>query len=162
VASVPTRRVPLLLADAWIECIRQRRPIELPARRDLQAEVANLLGMKLGLADPLELGRARFKVVRVDATQGISVIGENDDGSLRTEKLTMFNACIVLDLGHEEVPKATASYDPLIWADIGDFLAMTATFDAGRIDADLANAFVCAYGLCLKTSAIMLVDLGLG
>jgi hypothetical protein len=160
VASVPTRRVPLLLAEAWIARLRQRRADELLTRPDVHAEVANLFGMKLGLADPLELGRARFTVVRVDATQGISVIGENDDGSLRTENLTMFNACVMLELGRDEVPPATASYDPLVWANVADFLTMTATFDAGRIDASLADAFVCAYGLCLQTSARMLQDLG--
>ncbi len=161
VASVPTRRVPLLLAQAWIESLRLGRADDLLTQRDLHIEIANLLGMKLGLADPLELGRARFTVARVDATQGVSVIGENDDGSLRTENLTMFNACVVLESGRDEIPRATASYDPLVWAGLADFLTMTATFDVGHIDADLADAFVCAYGLCLKTSARMLADLGL-
>jgi hypothetical protein len=62
----------------------------------------------------------------------------------------------VLEEGRSEVPKATASYDPLVWGKVDDFLAMTRTHDAGRLNVGLEGAFVCAYGLCLQTSARML------
>jgi len=161
VASVPTRRVPLVLAKAWISQLRRGRPDEAAARLDLRSEVANIFSMKLGLADPLELGLVRFTVVRLEGTQGISVIGENEDGTVLTENLTMFNVCVVLEEGRDYVPKATASYDPLVWGTVDDFLAMTATNNAGRLEAGLESTFVCAYGLCLQTSARMLKNTGL-
>jgi len=160
VASVPTRRVPLVLAEAWIEALRRGRPHKAAARLDLRCEVANIFSMKLGLADPLELGLVRFTVVRLEGTQGISVIGEDEDGTALTENLTMFNACVVLEEGRDHIPKATASYDPLVWGTVDNFLAMTATYDAGRLDAGLEDAFACAYGLCLQTSARMLENTG--
>lgn len=161
VASVPTRRVPLVLAEAWIDQLRRDRADEAAERLDLRSEVANIFSMKLGLADPLELGRVQFRVVRLEGTQGISVIGADEDGTVLTENLTMFNACVVLHEGRGAVPKATASYDPLVWGTVENFLAMTATYDAGRLDAGLEGTFVCAYGLCLQTSARMLDNLGL-
>jgi hypothetical protein len=160
VASVPTRRVPLILAQAWIEQLRRGRLADAAARPDLRSEVANMFSMKLGLADALELGLVRFTVIRLESTQGISVIGANEDGSVLTESLTMFNACVLLDAGRDDVPKATASYDPLVWGTVDNFLAMTRTYDAARLDAGLEGSFVCAYGLCLQTSAHMVETLG--
>lgn len=161
VASVPTRRVPLVLAEAWIDQLRRSRLDEVAARLDLRSEVANIFSRKLGLADPLELGLVRFTVVRLEGTQGISVIGEDEDGAVLTENLTMFNVCVVLEEGRDNVPKATASYDPLMWGTVDNFLAMIATYDAGQFDAGLDGIFVCAYGLCLLTSAHMLENTGL-
>lgn len=160
VASVPTRRVPLLVAQAWMDQLSHGQLDKAAARLDLRFEVANILGMKLGLADPLELGRVQFTVVQLEGTQGISVIGEDEDGTVLTENLTMFNACVVLDGGRDNVPRATASYEPLVWGTVGNFLAMTATCEAGRLDPGLEGIFVCAYGLCLQTSARMLENIG--
>ncbi len=155
VASVPTRRVPLLLAEAWLADVRRDGAEPAAARADLRVEVTNVLAAKLGLADALELGRIRFRVLRLEATQGVSVIGE-EDGDPLTENLTMFNACVILEEGRDLVPRATASYDPLVWGTVGNFLAMSASHDAGQLDAGLEAAFVCAYGLCLRTSERML------
>jgi hypothetical protein len=153
--------VPLVLAKAWIEHLRLGRPDEAAARLDLRSEVAYIFSMKLGLADPLELGLIRFTALRLEGAQGISVIGEDENGGMLTEKLTMFNACVVLEKGRDNVPEATASYVPLVWGTVNNFLAMTATYDAGRLDAGLEGTFVCAYGLCLQTSARMLENIGL-
>lgn len=118
VASVPTSRVPLVLAEAWIDQLRRGRLDEAAARSDLRSEVANIFSSKLGLADPLELGLVRFTVQRLAAAQGISVIGEDDAGAMLTETLTMLNAHVVLDAGRDHIPDATASYNPLVWGTV--------------------------------------------
>jgi hypothetical protein len=159
VASVPTRRVPRLLARSWLEQLRLGQHEEAGRRDDLRAEVANIFSRKLGLADALELETFRFRVERLDAVQGHSVIGELDDGSPVAEQLTMFNAHVVVEEGRAGMAKATASYDPLLWGDVPGFLEMTRHADAGRFAPELADTFVCAYGLCLRTSVRMIESL---
>ena len=164
VASVPTQRVSLAIARVWMRQLRRisghnsiamnrselRR--EVP---DLRREVSSVLARKLGLADSLELGGVDFDILQFNAWQGTSMIGESPDGPL-SENLTMFNACIVLKEGFNLLPRATASYNPLVWATVSDFFAMIRSRDAGQLNAGLENSFVCAYGLCLETSMKML------
>jgi hypothetical protein len=152
VASVPTRRVPDLLAREWQSMIRKDRGAEYPG---LAGEITALLGLKLGLADPLERGEVTFRIGSVGASQGISVIGEDHAGVPETEELTMFNAEIVLERGADLLPKATASYSALVWAELDAFTRMVRMHEVEQLDAGL-NALFCAYGLCLQTSQAML------
>jgi hypothetical protein len=64
VASVPTR-VPLVVAEAWSDQLRRGRADQAAARADLRSEVANIFGLKLGLADPLEPGLVGDAVIAV-------------------------------------------------------------------------------------------------
>ena len=48
---------------------------------------------------------------------------------------------VTLHNGELLVPPATASYEPLVWADLDDFVAMTRTRDAGRLNQGLDGAF---------------------
>lgn len=156
VASVPTRRIHPAVARRWIWALRFRRYAAASRRPDLHDEVATLFSRKLGLADRLERGEIRFRVESLAASQGISVIGETEDGRPRTEKLTMFNAVVWLEKGDEHLPSGTASYHPLVWADADNFIEMSRTRDTGRLGLGFERFFFCAYGLCLQTSVLAL------
>jgi hypothetical protein len=157
VASVPTRRVRPSVAKNWLWSLRAPWQTAAAERADLRDEVANIFSRKLGLADGLELGGVDFEVSALSAFQGISVIGEDGLGRPRTENLTMFNAVVHLRKGDDHLPLFTASYNPLVWADLDDFLAMSRTRDTGRLNKGLEESFFCAYGLCLQTSVEMLL-----
>jgi hypothetical protein len=159
VASVPTRRIQHAVAREWLRRLRTHRAASLSGRTDLRDEVANIFSRKLGLSDAQERGHVDFDVESVTAFQGVSVIGERPDGGPVTENLTMFNALVVLRKGDDKVPPETASYNPLVWADMDDFVAMTRTRDVGRLNAGLERWFFCAYGLCLQTSTQVLMRL---
>ena len=152
VASVPTRRIPHAIARHWLRALRTGRQAAVVARPDLRDEVANIFSRKLGLADRQERGEISFQVESLSAAQGISVIGEHDDGRPRTESLTMFNAVVWVDKGDEHLPPVTASYNPLVWADVANFVAMSRTRDSARLEKGFERSFFCAYGLCLETS----------
>ncbi|HEV7965230.1 MAG TPA: hypothetical protein VGP57_21980 [Actinoplanes sp.] len=156
VASVPTRRVPPAVAKIWLWYLRTHRDASAARRADLRDEVANIFSRKLGLADFQERGEVSFRVESLTAFQGISVIGELEDGRPRTENLTMFNATVWLEKGDECLPMSTASYNPLVWAEVGDFIAMSRSRDTGRLNKGLEESFFCAYGLCLQTSVAAL------
>jgi hypothetical protein len=153
VASVPTRRVPELLAREWQRMIR-RGDDPSDAYPGLYSEIVGLLGLKLGLADPSERGEITFRTGSVGASQGISVIGERDDAQ-ETENLTMFNANVLLEMGSDKIPRRTASYSSLVWAELDAFTRMVELRDVGQLGVGL-DAFVCAYGLCLQTSRSIL------
>lgn len=144
VVSVPTRRVPLPIAQQWLDMRGAGLPESLPR------EIENVLARKLGVADALELGQIGLDVHDLHAWQGTSVIGENDDGLL-TEDLTMFNACVEVLAG--EFPDRTASYRPIRWAGVDSFLRMVRTKDVGALEAGFDELMFCAYGLCLETTA---------
>jgi len=156
VTSVPTRRVPDLLANEWKRRLRRGRGELGDSYPGLRNEVCSLLGCKLGLADPLELGEVEFRLGAVGASQGVSVIGERADGSLVTENLTMFNVEVHLEDGGGVVPESTASYNKLVWADVDSFARMVRLRDVAQLNVGLEYAFACAYGLCLQTSLSML------
>lgn len=160
VASVPTRRIQPAVAKNWLWYLRTQRNVSATRRPDVRDEVANIFSRKLGLADHQELGEIRFTVESLSAAQGISVIGEDEDGRPRTEKLTMFNAVVWLEKGDEHLPAKTASYKPLVWADVDNFIAMSQTRDTGRLEKGLEESHFCAYGLCLQTSvrALSMLD----
>lgn len=160
VASVPTQRIKSsAVARCWIQRLRRSGGASLVMRNDLRGEVSYLLARKLGLADPLEYGHVRFGALKLSAAQGRSVIGETPTGEPLTERLTMFNCSVLLREGADHIPRKTASYDPLVWAEVDDFVAMARTRDAGRLKAGLENSFACAYGLCLQTSLEMLTSI---
>jgi hypothetical protein len=122
---------------------------------DVTREVTNLLARKLGVADPLELGRIQLDCHKICAWQGTSVIGEDDAGAV-TEDLTMFNACVEVVEGGDLFPVRTASYDPLLWSPIRTFAEMVRTRQVGLLRPDLDDMMFCAYGLCLQTTARIL------
>jgi hypothetical protein len=160
VASVPTQRIKSsAIARSWIQPLRRSGGASLVRRNDLRGEVSYLLARKLGLADPLEYGHVRFDALKLSAAQGRSVIGETPTGKPLTERLTMFNCSVLLRDGADRIPRKTASYDPLVWAEVDDFVAMATSRDAGRLNAGLENSFACAYGLCLQTSLAMLASI---
>ncbi|MEV6633842.1 hypothetical protein AB0M54_24135 [Actinoplanes sp. NPDC051470] len=152
VASVPTRRVPHAIARHWLRALRTGRQTSAATRADLRDEVANIFSRKLGLADRQERAEIGFHVESLSAAQGISVIGEHEDGRPRTESLTMFNAVVWVEKGDEHLPPETASYRPLVWADVENFVAMSEHRDTGRLEKGFERSFFCAYGLCLETS----------
>lgn len=157
VASVPTQRIKSsATARSWIQRLRRAGGASLIGRHDLRGEISYLFARKLGLADALEYGQVRFDALKLSASQGKSVIGETPTGKPLTECLTMFNCSVLLREGADHIPPKTASYNPLVWAEVNDFVAMAATRDAGRLNAGLENSFACAYGLCLQTSRAML------
>jgi len=156
VASVPTRRVQPAVAKNWLWQIRAYRSASAAKRADVRDEVANIFSRKLGLADAQERGDISFEVEALAAFQGISVVGELSDGQPAIERLTMFNAVVRLNKGDEFVPRQTASYRPLVWGAIDDFIEMNKTRDTGRLNVGLEDYFSCAYGLCLQTSAVMI------
>jgi hypothetical protein len=152
VVSTPTRRIQPAVAGKWLWYLRAHRGAALARRPDVRDEVDHIFSRKLGLANHQELDVIRFRVESLSAAQGISVIGEHEDGSPRTENLTMFNAVVRLDKGGEHLPSKTASYRPLAWASVPDFITMTQTRDAGHLGKDFENILFCSYGLCLQTS----------
>lgn len=147
VVSVPTLRVPEVVAQRW------------PDRDDgtVMREVGNLLARKLGVADALELGLLSLERHHFGGWQGTSVIGEDDDGLL-TEDLTMFNACVEVTAGADLFPGRTASYDPLRWARVTDFLRMVRTREVAHLGVDLDPIQFCAYGLCLTSAELVLAE----
>jgi hypothetical protein len=147
VVSVPTLRVPEVVARSW------------PERDDgtVMREVENLLARKLGVADALELGQISLARRHFGGWQGTSVIGEDEDG-LRTEDLTMFNACVEVLSGSDLFPERTASYDPLRWARVSDFLRMVRTREVAHLGVDLDPIQFCAYGLCLTSAERVLAE----
>lgn len=159
VASVPTRRVHPAVARNWLWSLRINRDSAAAQRADLRDEVANIFSRKLGLADAYERGDVTFQVKTLAAYQGISVIGELSDGEPNIEKLTMFNAIVILEKGDEFLPEMTASYSRLVWASIENFIDMARTRDTGRLNMGLERSFACAYGLCLQTSVNVLLPL---
>jgi hypothetical protein len=144
VVSVPTRRVPVPIAQPWLDNLGAGVP------DSLRYEVENVLARKLGVADALELGELDLAVHDLHAWQGTSVIGEDDDG-LRTEDLTMFNACVEITAG--DFPDGTASYRPIRWASTDNFLRMVRTKEVGALEVGFDELMFCAYGLCLETAA---------
>lgn len=145
VVSVPTLRVPEVVAERW------------PDDGDVTREVENLLARKLGVADALELGLISLAQRHFGGWQGTSVIGEDEEG-LRTEDLTMFNACVEVLSGSDLFPARTASYDPLRWARVADFLRMVRTREVAHLGVDLDPIQFCAYGLCLTSSELVLAE----
>lgn len=139
VVSVPTLRVPEVVAEQW------------PGDGDVLREVENLLARKLGVADALELGLISLAQRHFGGWQGTSVIGEDEEG-LRTEDLTMFNACVEVLSGSDLFPERTATYDPLRWARVADFLRMVRTREVAHLGVDLDPIQFCAYGLCLTSA----------
>ena len=158
VASVPTMRVPTALATVWSDRRLRKHHIRPADHPELAYAVSHILSRKLGMADHLELEQLRFEIRQIGAWQGTSVIGETL-GEPRTEDLTMFNACVVLTDGDDQFPEATASYSPIVWADVSDFLQMTQNRDVGALKAGLDEVLVCVYGLCLQTTEHMLTHL---
>jgi hypothetical protein len=161
VVSVPTLRVADPVAAEWLDTLSRRPDEPLAETDEVAREVANLLARKLGVADWLELGEIELRCRKLGAWQGTSVVGENDDGGLVTENLTMFNACVEVVRGGELFPPSTASYDPLLWARVDDFLRMVVTREVGLLRADLDELLFCAYGLCLQTTARLIAEGGL-
>lgn len=157
VVSVPTLRVPVSVATSWLATVDSPVSPVGPVATGLIREVTNLLARKLGVADALELGQIRLAHHKLGAWQGASVIGEDESGPV-TENLTMFNACVEVVSGADLFPARTASYDPLLWSPIRDFVRMVETRDVGLIHPDLDELMYCAYGLCLQTTARMLAD----
>jgi hypothetical protein len=157
VVSVPTRRVPEAVAFDWLIELAEQPPGAFRPSRNLPIEVENLLARKLGMADPLELGQLNLRYHDLAAWQGTSVIGENADGVV-TERLTMFNACVEISDGAEFVPARTASYDPLVWAPLNNFLEMVAKREVAALDMGLDEILYCVYGLCLETTARLLQE----
>jgi hypothetical protein len=156
VVSVPTLRLPIEVATSWIE----RLNLPDDAFRTQGAalrEVGNVLARKLGAADVLELGLMRLRQLDLGAWQGTSVIGEDEDG-LVTEDLTMFNACVEIMSGAELFPRETASYSPLMWARVSDFLRMVRTREVAHLKVDLDPLQFCAYGLCLTSTERILAS----
>lgn len=151
VVSVPTQRVPEVIAANWLS--------GLDASTGLERETEYLLARKLGVADALELEKIRYKIHDLGAWQGTSIIGENQRGPV-TEDLTMFNACVEIVEGSELFPTETASYKPLLWVPVSRFLTMVAARDVAALGIDNLLLF-CAYGLCLESSARILKRLGL-
>jgi hypothetical protein len=163
VASVPTRRVAAPLAEDWRKRMRRSGLTRAEDYPGLRTEVLSILSQKLGMADSVELGRVDAQLFGLQASQGISVIGEDDLGAQITESLTMFNAGVLVSADTAKlVPGRTGSYRSLVWADVESFLSMTSTRDVGRLNAGLEKFFFCAYGLCLQTSVAMLEAAGLG
>jgi hypothetical protein len=155
VVSVPTLRVPEVIAAGWLGELPRRGHAEFTANDELARELTNMLARKLGVADALELGRLRLRQLDLGAWQGTSVIGEDEHGLL-TEDLTMFNACVEVLDGAELFPAETASYSPLVWARADDFLRMVDTREVAALNADLDELLFCVYGLCLESAARML------
>jgi hypothetical protein len=158
VTSVPTRRLSVPLAREWRRHLRRGDGGSGDAYAGLRNEVSSLLGYKVGLADQLERGTVNFHLGTVRASQGVSVIGEAAGGAPVTENLTMFNAEVVLEIGSDRVPRSTASYSTLVWADVDAFMRMVRSRDVGALEVGLEYAFACAYGLCLQTSLSVLTD----
>jgi hypothetical protein len=146
VVSVPTLRVPGPVAQQWLADA---------GRDDVTREVVNLMARKLGVADGLELDRIAIRCHRLDAWQGTSVNGEDENGPV-TEDITMFNACVEVVAGADRFPERTASYDPLVWAPVDAFLRMVRTRQVSLLSPDLDELMYCAYGLCLQTTERML------
>lgn len=155
VVSVPTMRLPGIVAQDWID-----RMDDPGFRTDGTAlrEVANMLARKLGVADLLELGLVQLRQLDLRAWQGTSLIGEDDAGPI-SEDLTMFNACVEVVTGSALFPRETASYSPLLWAGVDDFLRMVRTREVSMLNVGLDELSFCAYGLCL-TSAARILDGG--
>lgn len=146
VVSVPTFRVPVAIAQPWLDERGRGIPESLPR------EAENLLARKLGVADALELDELDLEVHDLRAWQGTSVIGEDEDG-LRTEDLTMFNACIEITRGSDRFPEETASYSPIRWARTDNFRRMVRTKEVAALEVGFDELMFCAYGLCLETAA---------
>jgi hypothetical protein len=144
VVSVPTFRVPVAIAQPWLDAPG------IPSA--VVREAQNLLARKLGVADALELGQLGLEVHDLRAWQGTSVIGETDDGLL-TEDLTMFNACIEVTRGSAAFPAETASYRPIRWARTDNFRRMVRTKEVAALEVGFDELMYCAYGLCLETAA---------
>jgi hypothetical protein len=161
VVSVPTLRVADAVATEWLDTLSRWPDQPLAETDEVAREVANLLARKLGVADWLELGRIELRCRKLGAWQGTSVTGEDTHGRLITEDLTMFNACVEVVRGGELFPAGTASYDPLLWAGVDDFLRMVMTREVGQLRANLDELLFCAYGLCLQTTARLIEEGGL-
>jgi hypothetical protein len=155
VVSVPTLRVPNVVATSWIERLDDPDDTTFHAEGAALREVTNVLARKLGMADALELGRIRLEQLDLGVWQGTSVIGENEHGIV-TEDLTMFNACVAILAGAELFPTHTASYNPLVWAPIPAFLRMVRTREVAHLGVGLDPIQFCAHGLCLVSTERML------
>ena len=152
VVSVPTLRVPEVLAESWLSGI--------DASIGLGREMENLLARKLGVADAIELEKVRWKIHAFGAWQGTSIIGENQNGPV-TEDLTMFNACIEIVEGSDLFPAETASYKPLLWVPVKNFLRMVRTRQVAALGADGDELLLfCVYGLCLESAVRVLSIVG--
>jgi hypothetical protein len=151
VVSVPTLRISSAVAREWTDGLSGPDGDAFRSGGAALREVANLLARKLGAADVLELGQIRLEPLDLDVWQGTSVIGEDENGPI-TEDLTMFNACVEVSAGADLCPGETASYKPLLWARLDDFLQMVRTRDVGQLNAGLNPLQFCAYGLCLTST----------
>jgi hypothetical protein len=160
VVSVPTLRVPVAVAAGWTGALTGA--LDEATGAGLRREVDNLLARKLGVADALELGRIGLREHVLRGWQGTSVIGDEDgpDGEPRTEDLTMFNACVEVTAGAELFPAGTASYAPLTWVGVVEFLEMVRSKEVAALNAGLDELLFCVYGLCLETSARLLAEQG--
>lgn len=157
VLSVPTVRVPNVLAERWkpVTGARMISADEIRSRPWLVADLAyvieNLLARKLGVADALEHHEVAFRVESLLALQGESLIGVEGDTEI-VEKLTMFCAQVRWDEGND-VPRSTAAYDPLLWVPEDRFADMVRTRDVSALDAGLDAIDVCVRGLCIDGAA---------
>jgi hypothetical protein len=157
VLSVPTMRIPRPVAQRWLEVRSGEIADEYgETEGEVLREVTNLLARKLGVADALELGRITLRHHAIDGWKGTSVNGEHEDGSLDTENITMFNACVEVVDGGDFFPERTAAYDPLVWTPVSTFCEMVRTREVGLVRSDLDAMMYCVYGLCLQTSTKIL------
>ena len=157
VVSVPTLRIPRPVAQRWLDLRARTGGIaDGETEGEVLREVTNLLARKLGVADALELGRITLRHHGIDGWKGTSVNGEFADGTLDTENITMFNACVEVVDGGDLFPERTAAYNPLIWTPVTTFCEMVRTREVGLIRSDLDEMMYCVYGLCLETTTRIL------
>jgi hypothetical protein len=166
VASVPTKRVPESLLRAALSDVpaSSRQGLRFldgavvsnesrPGAAPLSDIVETILARKLGLADALELGSVRFDAqARVLKTAVSPVFSASDLG----ESMTMLNVLVKLRAGRASIPSSTASYDPLSWLTVDEFLRKAVPEQTLELGVERTAARYLCGGLCVCTSDLLL------
>jgi hypothetical protein len=167
VASVPTQRLPAELFRTVVEALPVTatsqgvqllggRPVSNEERLHVQSlthVVEGILARKLGLADALESRAVSFVAeARVIKTGASPVLRAGDRG----EVMSMLNVLVYLRSGRDLVPRATASYCPIGWISVGEFLEEAVKEKTVRFHGETRETrYMCA-GLCICTADLLL------
>lgn len=166
VVSVPTHRV---TAGLWEELRATASPAGrtpdavLYSARDVSNLRANshnpvalavdlILAKKLGLGDALVKGIFSYRAgVRLTTSGVVAYETPNPYGP--RERIRMLGIRVVVTAGAELLPLSTASYSPILWVGVGEFLRSVDTKDPSDLGPEFDPFEHCIHGLCIASSS---------
>lgn len=167
VLSTPTQRVPRVLFEAcqasWplpgegeLEILGERETSCIggpnTSADPLSYAIEGLLCRKLGLTDALAEGRTHGVA---DVMAVSAAVVEDQRATQVREATVMLTVRVLLTNLLGEMPSSTGFFDPIVTAEVGEFVCAVETNDALVADPSLDPFEVCIGGLCVSTGAVL-------